>query len=93
MYNFVYSIGIMKFKAKVNEIFGGVSEYKENAKAKTVFFVIDRIEFNAEKLFALSDLLGTGTIGIEAETRNGGYCETCSYEYGVMELTATGVEI
>lgn len=81
------------FKEKIEEIFGAVSEYTERPSRKEVSFISDRTEFTAERLFALSDLLGTGTIGIEAETRNGGYCETCSYEYGVMVFTARGVEL
>lgn len=69
-----------------------IEEYKEYPARAEVEFVLQRTEFNAEKLFKLSDLLGTGTIEIETETRYGGYCETCSYEYGVMVLTAKGVK-
>lgn len=82
-----------KFREEVENIFGSVEEYRESKKTGTVFFVINRIEFTAEKLFKLSDLLNTGSIGIEASTRNDGVCDTCSYEYGVMELTARGVEL
>lgn len=83
----------MGFKEKITQIFGGVSEYVERPDISEVSFVIDNVDFDAAKLFALSDLLGTGTIGIETETRNEGYCETCSYEYGVMVLTARGVTL
>jgi hypothetical protein len=81
----------MKYKETVDKIFGYVEEYKESPEKGTVTFELRRTEFNAEKLFALSDLLGTGTIEIEADIRYEGYCETCSYEYGVMILNAVGV--
>jgi hypothetical protein len=32
-------------------------------------------------------------VEIEAETRNGGYCETCEYEYAVIEVTVYGYEL
>lgn len=81
------------FKDRIRQIFGyGVEEYKETPNKGEIYFELARTEFTAEKLFALSDLLGTGTIGIEAGTRDGGYCPTCSFEYGVMEVTARGVD-
>lgn len=82
-----------KFKDKVNSIFDTVEEYKEYPAKKTVTFTVTNIEFNAKKLMEISDLLGTGTILLESSTRNGGYCSTCSFEYGVMEFTATGVDL
>lgn len=81
------------FKEKIKEIFAyEVESYKEYPERNEVRFELRRTEFNAEKLFALSDALGTGTIGIETETRWDGYCDTCSCEYGVMVLTARGVK-
>jgi hypothetical protein len=82
----------MKFKEVVGEIFSGAECYRENSKRNEVTFEVQSAEFNAEKLFKLSDVLGTGTISIETETRQGGYCETCSYAYGVMVFTARGVK-
>jgi hypothetical protein len=81
------------FREKIAEIFPyGVEGYKEYPARNEVVFELERAEFDAEKLFKLSDALGTGTIGIETETRYGGYCETCEYSYGVMVLTARGVK-
>lgn len=80
------------FEKKVYEIFSGIEEYTEDAKAKTVTLVIGSSGFNAEDLFALSDLLGTGFIRFYPETRSEGYCETCSYEYGVVVMEATKVK-
>jgi len=78
------------FEEGIGKIFESVSCYKESGDK--VSFETDKVIFTAEKLFALSNLLGTGVIEIEAETRSGGYCDTCSYEYGVMVLTAGGVK-
>lgn len=81
-----------EFEKKVNSVFSGVEEYSENAKTGRVTFVIQNADFTAEDLFAISDLLGSGTVNIESSTRNEGYCSTCSYEYGVMEITFSGVK-
>ena len=89
----------MKFKDKVTKLFPDVDEYKEVESDRwhdgksVVTFVVRRADFTAEKLFELSDVLGTGTIEIKPEVRYGGYCSTCSYEYGVMEMTAVGVDL
>ena len=80
------------FYDAITELFLSVDEYKEDVKRQTVSFVMSRAEFNAEDLFKIAGFLGTGTIGIECDTRNGGYCDTCSYEYGVMVWTATNVK-
>jgi hypothetical protein len=81
------------FKEKIKEIFGyEVEEYTEHPSRNEVTFELRRTEFDAEKLFALSDALGTGTIGIETQTRWEGNCDTCSYEYGVMILIVRGVK-
>ena len=83
----------MKFEKEVRKLLSGVDVYKERPDRGEVYIEIEGSEFTAEKLFKLSDLLGTGTISISTATRHGGYCETCDFEYAVMILTATGVTL
>jgi hypothetical protein len=83
----------MTFKDKIHKIFGsGIENYREILDSNEIIFELNRTEFNAEKLFELSDALGTGTISIETDVRTSGYCDTCSYEYGVMILTVKEVK-
>ena len=82
-----------KYLQIIKDIFGEyeLEEYEEDLKYKRLSFLLRRTEFNAEKLFKLSDFLETRVIKIDTETRNDGYCDTCSYEYGVMRLTIENV--
>lgn len=69
-----------QFKEQVKEIFGSgsVQSYDEY-RTKSVI-IIEVSDFTAEKLFKLSDLLGTGTIRINPEAEyTKGYCDTCDY--------------
>jgi hypothetical protein len=70
----------LKFKEQVEEIFGKdcIRSYIEYPKTNNVY--IDVTEFTAEKLFELSDLLGTGVIRINPDAYySGGGCDTCDY--------------
>lgn len=79
----------MKFKQQIEDLFGEVSEYSEY-KDKVRFKISDG--FTADKLFKLSDILGTGTIDINSYYISGG-CDTCDYgEETGMEFNAFGVK-
>lgn len=40
----------------------------------------------------VAEMFGTKDINVTTETRNGGYCETCSYEYSVAILDVMNVK-
>ncbi len=68
-----------RFKDGVSKIFGYTTKYKEDITRKTVEFQVD--DFTAEKLFALSDYLGTPTILSTPTGTNG--CPTCGVDYAI----------
>lgn len=80
-----------KFEKEIKEALGYVEEYEERPEKGEVFMVVTGSGFNAEDLFKVADLLGTGKIRSIPSTRSDGYCETCYFEYGVIEMTATEV--
>ena len=65
-----------KFKKKVDDLFYGVYNYSECKKNKEVCFSVTS-GFNAEALFKLSDLLGTGTIHSSPDASETYGCPTC----------------
>lgn len=73
-----------KFENAIRDIFAvrrpfgydGISEYREDTHYKEIGFRVEE-GFNAEKLFALSDLLGVTNISVTGEYENFGGCPTC----------------
>ena len=47
---------------------------------------IETESLNFDQLVWFSKFFGTKNINVNAETREGGYCETCSYTYSVQKL-------
>jgi hypothetical protein len=81
-----------KFEEQVKELFSGVYNYSENPKIGEVYFQI-RYGFNAESLFALSDLLGTGSIHSSCDGSAGGGCPTCDGDLTTwITISASGVK-
>lgn len=80
------------YKEISNIVDGSLDTYQENAEQGTVEIAVRYTDVNFDLLEKLAHLFNTRLINIGSETRNEGYCETCSYEYSVVTLFISGVK-
>jgi hypothetical protein len=80
----------MNRRQKVEHICGYLKEYSEDELRKSVRITVSDVDF--AKLARLSRLFKTKDINFGSETRSGGYCETCSYTYGVVVIRIDGAD-
>lgn len=80
-------------RRKLSDVFGYVdaSDLKVSEVGRRVVFELESEEITYDKLCALSELLGTTKISLRSESRQGGSCSTCAYDYGVTVIEVSDV--
>ncbi len=76
-----------KIKVKLSEIFGYCLSLEERKNGGLRIELPESAVVNYASLKKVAELFQTDKIDVEAETRNDGYCPTCSFEYSVNVLT------
>lgn len=65
--------------------------YIDTGKRTSVAVEIETDTLTFDHLVWFSEFFGTKDIDVNAETREGGYCETCAYTYAVQRLKIRNV--